>query len=182
VPPHCSFLQARSHFHAAYYLAHNCCTISLSLSNRPKFRPTIHQKPLAARLFPGPRRKLLLLPDFLAVFKGRRMGAEREWMQQGPVWGNNDRRVTRGRRKEKGIIDIYPQVWSPPTFHPWFRLCVCLQLIDFTVYLIRMWGLWFANYCACSLLSADSFELWYLYHLIFFPQSIYLLCKTSVFV
>jgi len=26
-----SFLTARSHFHAAYYFAHNCCTISLSL-------------------------------------------------------------------------------------------------------------------------------------------------------
>ena len=25
-------LQARSHFHATYYFAHNCCTISLSLS------------------------------------------------------------------------------------------------------------------------------------------------------
>ena len=27
-----SFLMARSHFHATYYFAHNCCTISLSLS------------------------------------------------------------------------------------------------------------------------------------------------------
>jgi len=32
VPPHLSFLRARSHFHATYYFAHNCCTISLSLS------------------------------------------------------------------------------------------------------------------------------------------------------
>jgi len=32
VPPHFLFLQARSHFHATYYFAHNCCTISLSLS------------------------------------------------------------------------------------------------------------------------------------------------------
>jgi len=26
------FLQAKSHFHTTYYFAHNCCTISLSLS------------------------------------------------------------------------------------------------------------------------------------------------------
>ena len=32
VPPHFPFLQARSHFHATYCFAHNCCTISLSLS------------------------------------------------------------------------------------------------------------------------------------------------------
>ena len=32
VPPHFPFLQARSHFHAAYYVTHNCCTVSLSLS------------------------------------------------------------------------------------------------------------------------------------------------------
>jgi len=32
VPPHFRFLQARSHFHATYCFAHNCCTISLSLS------------------------------------------------------------------------------------------------------------------------------------------------------
>jgi len=32
VPPHFLFLQARSHFHATYYFAHNCCTISVSLS------------------------------------------------------------------------------------------------------------------------------------------------------
>jgi len=30
VPPHFSFLWARSHFHPTYYFAHNCCTISLS--------------------------------------------------------------------------------------------------------------------------------------------------------
>ena len=30
VPPHFPFLQARSHFHATYCFAHNCCTISLS--------------------------------------------------------------------------------------------------------------------------------------------------------
>ena len=30
VPPHFPFLQARSHFHATYYFADNCCTISLS--------------------------------------------------------------------------------------------------------------------------------------------------------
>jgi len=30
--PHFPFLWARSHFHATYYFAHNCCTISLSLS------------------------------------------------------------------------------------------------------------------------------------------------------
>jgi len=32
VPPHFRFLQARYHFHATYYIARNCCTISLSLS------------------------------------------------------------------------------------------------------------------------------------------------------
>jgi len=32
MPPHFPFLQARSHFHATYCFAHNCCTISLSLS------------------------------------------------------------------------------------------------------------------------------------------------------
>jgi len=32
VPPHVPFLQAKSHFHATYCFAHNCCTISLSLS------------------------------------------------------------------------------------------------------------------------------------------------------
>jgi len=32
VPPHFLILQARSHFHATYCFAHNCCTISLSLS------------------------------------------------------------------------------------------------------------------------------------------------------
>jgi len=32
MPPHFPFLQARSHFHATCYFAHNCCTISLSLS------------------------------------------------------------------------------------------------------------------------------------------------------
>jgi len=32
VLPHFPFLRARSHFHAAYYFTHNCCTISLSLS------------------------------------------------------------------------------------------------------------------------------------------------------
>jgi len=32
VPSHFLFLQARSHFHATYYFAHNCCTVSLSLS------------------------------------------------------------------------------------------------------------------------------------------------------
>jgi len=32
VPLHFLFIQARSHFHATYYFAHNCCTISLSLS------------------------------------------------------------------------------------------------------------------------------------------------------
>jgi len=31
-PPHFPFLQARSYFHATYRFAHNCCTISLSLS------------------------------------------------------------------------------------------------------------------------------------------------------
>ena len=30
MPPHFRFLQARSHFHATYYFAHNCCTVSLS--------------------------------------------------------------------------------------------------------------------------------------------------------
>jgi len=29
---HFPFLQAMSHFHATYYFAHNCCTISLSLT------------------------------------------------------------------------------------------------------------------------------------------------------
>jgi len=32
VPPNFVFLQARSHFHATCYFAHNCCTISLSLA------------------------------------------------------------------------------------------------------------------------------------------------------
>jgi len=32
VPPHFPFSWAKSHFHATYYFAHNCCTISLSLS------------------------------------------------------------------------------------------------------------------------------------------------------
>ena len=32
MPPHFPFLRAKSHFHATYYFAHNCCTISLSLS------------------------------------------------------------------------------------------------------------------------------------------------------
>jgi len=32
VPPHFPFLEARSHFHATYYFAHNCSTISLSLT------------------------------------------------------------------------------------------------------------------------------------------------------
>jgi len=32
VPPHFPFVQARSHFHATCCFAHNCCTISLSLS------------------------------------------------------------------------------------------------------------------------------------------------------
>jgi len=32
VPPQFPFLWARSHFHATYYFAHNCCTISLWLS------------------------------------------------------------------------------------------------------------------------------------------------------
>jgi len=32
VPCHFPFLQARSHFHATYCFAHNCCTIYLSLS------------------------------------------------------------------------------------------------------------------------------------------------------
>jgi len=32
VPPHFPFLHARSHFHTTYCFAHNCCTISLSLS------------------------------------------------------------------------------------------------------------------------------------------------------
>jgi len=33
VPPHFLFLQARCHFHATYYFAHNCCTVSLSSSD-----------------------------------------------------------------------------------------------------------------------------------------------------
>jgi len=32
VQPHFLFLWARPHFHATCYFAHNCCTISLSLS------------------------------------------------------------------------------------------------------------------------------------------------------
>ena len=32
VPPHFDFLWARSHFHTTWCFAHNCCTISLSLS------------------------------------------------------------------------------------------------------------------------------------------------------
>jgi len=32
VPPHFPFLQARSHIHATYYFADNCCTISLLLA------------------------------------------------------------------------------------------------------------------------------------------------------
>jgi len=31
MPPHFPFLWARSHFHATYFVAHNCCTISLWL-------------------------------------------------------------------------------------------------------------------------------------------------------
>jgi len=31
-PPHFPFLQAMSHFDATYHFAHNCCTISLSLT------------------------------------------------------------------------------------------------------------------------------------------------------
>jgi len=32
VPPHFPLLRVMSHFHATYYFAHNCCTISLLLS------------------------------------------------------------------------------------------------------------------------------------------------------